>query len=48
LSINLVTFEYSLRVTTDDILKAIENFSKVHIIGDDGWWLWYCLQSSTS
>ncbi|EEC72035.1 hypothetical protein OsI_04936 [Oryza sativa Indica Group] len=37
LSINLATFEHALlRVTADDILKATENFSKVHIIGDGG------------
>ncbi|KAL6616609.1 hypothetical protein ACP70R_038879 [Stipagrostis hirtigluma subsp. patula] len=37
LSINLATFEHALlRVTAADILKATENFSKVHIIGDGG------------
>jgi Leucine-rich repeat (LRR) protein len=37
LSINLATFEHALlRVTADDIQKATENFSKVHIIGDGG------------
>jgi hypothetical protein len=37
LSINLATFEHSLlRVTADDIQKATENFSMVHIIGDGG------------
>jgi hypothetical protein len=37
LSINLATFEHALlRVTADDILRATENFSKVHIIGDGG------------
>ncbi|GJM92074.1 hypothetical protein PR202_ga08502 [Eleusine coracana subsp. coracana] len=37
LSINVATFEHALlRVTADDILKATENFSKVHIIGDGG------------
>ncbi|XP_073364724.1 leucine-rich repeat receptor protein kinase MSP1-like [Aegilops tauschii subsp. strangulata] len=37
LSINLATFQHSLlRVTIDDILKATENFSKEHIIGDGG------------
>ncbi|KAJ3678298.1 hypothetical protein LUZ60_002101 [Juncus effusus] len=37
LSINLATFEHSLlRVTANDILKATDNFSKVHILGDGG------------
>ncbi|EMS56119.1 Leucine-rich repeat receptor protein kinase EXS [Triticum urartu] len=37
LSINLATFEHSLmRVAADDILKATENFSNLHIIGDGG------------
>jgi len=37
LSINLSTFEHGLlRVTMDDILKATNNFSEVHIIGHGG------------
>ncbi|XP_023155950.1 leucine-rich repeat receptor protein kinase MSP1, partial [Zea mays] len=37
LSINLSTFEHALlRVTMDDILKATNNFSEVHIIGHGG------------
>ncbi|KAK8451170.1 hypothetical protein SEVIR_6G162300v4 [Setaria viridis] len=37
LSINLATFQHALlRITADDILKATDNFSKVHIIGDGG------------
>jgi serine/threonine protein kinase len=36
-SINLATFEsVLLRVTADDILKATDNFSEVHIIGNGG------------
>ncbi|TVU32924.1 hypothetical protein EJB05_24689, partial [Eragrostis curvula] len=36
-SINLATFEsVLLRVTKDDILKATDNFSEVHIIGSGG------------
>lgn len=36
-SINLAIFEHSLmKVAADDILKATENFSMLHIIGDGG------------
>ncbi|CAA6659895.1 unnamed protein product [Spirodela intermedia] len=37
LSINIATFEHPLlRLTLADILKATENFSKAHVIGDGG------------
>ncbi|GJN19263.1 hypothetical protein PR202_gb06518 [Eleusine coracana subsp. coracana] len=41
-SINVATFESALlRVTADDILKATDNFSEVHIIGGGGFGIVY-------